>query len=326
MIYTPDKIRNIAVVGHQGSGKTTLVEALAYITGLIKEKGRIEEKDTISDYRNEEKKRQMSLSSSIIPLAYKDYKINLIDLPGNDDFIYEQIGITRLIKGAVLVIDASKGVQVGTRKAFKRLKKRGVPIFIYLNKRDKDDVDFDSLYEEIKEKLDEHKCVPFSYPIGHREKFDGFVNVPEKKARKFNGTDCVDDVIYDDKKAIIFSLYNRLCESVAYSSEDRLDKFCSGEPLTDKEIKSGLRKGVLNGDLYPILVGSATKNIGLNTRLDRFIDYLPSPMDLKPYIAKDEQGNEVSVKTDLQSLSRKDFHLQSQFWYCPFRRYSLLSK
>ena len=298
MIYTPDKIRNIAVVGHQGSGKTTLVEALAYITGLIKEKGRIEEKDTISDYRNEEKKRQMSLSSSIIPLAYKDYKINLIDLPGNDDFIYEQIGITRLIKGAVLVIDASKGVQVGTRKAFKRLKKRGVPIFIYLNKRDKDDVDFDSLYEKIKEKLDEHKCVPFSYPIGHREKFDGFVNVPEKKARKFNGTDCVDDVIYDDKKAIIFSLYNRLCESVAYSSEDRLDKFCSGEPLTDKEIKSGLRKGVLNGDLYPILVGSATKNIGLNTRLDRFIDYLPSPMDLKPYIAKDEQGNEVSVKTD----------------------------
>ena len=130
MIYTPDKIRNIAVVGHQGSGKTTLVEALAYITGLIKEKGRIEEKDTISDYRNEEKKRQMSLSSSIIPLAYKDYKINLIDLPGNDDFIDEQIGITRLIKGAVLVIDASKGVQVGTRKAFKRLKKRGVPIFI----------------------------------------------------------------------------------------------------------------------------------------------------------------------------------------------------
>ena len=235
MIYTPDKIRNIAVVGHQGSGKTTLVEALAYITGLIKEKGRIEEKDTISDYRNEEKKRQMSLSSSIIPLAYKDYKINLIDLPGNDDFIYEQIGITRLIKGAVLVIDASKGVQVGTRKAFKRLKKRGVPIFIYLNKRDKDDVDFDSLYEEIKEKLDEHKCVPFSYPIGHREKFDGFVNVPEKKARKFNGSDCVDDVIYDDKKAIIFSLYNRLCESVAYSSEDRLDKFCSGEPLTDQD-------------------------------------------------------------------------------------------
>lgn len=297
MIYTPDRIRNIAVVGHQGSGKTTLVEALAYLTGLIKEKGRIEEKNTISDFRPEEKKKQMSLSSSVVPLTYNDYKINLIDLPGNDDFIYEQIGITRLIKGAVLVIDASKGVQVGTRKAFKRLKKRGVPIFIYLNKRDKDDVDFDSLYEEIKEKLDEHKCVPFSYPIGRREKFDGFVNIPEKKARKFNGVNCVDDVIYDDKKAIIFSLYNRLCESVAYSSEDRLDKFCSGEPLTDKEIKSGLRKGVLNGDLYPILVGSAEKNIGLNTRLDRFIDYLPAPSDLKPYAALDEEGKEADVKT-----------------------------
>lgn len=298
MIYTPEKIRNIAVVGHQGSGKTTLVEALAYLTGLIKTKGSIEEKNTLSDFTPEEKKKQMSLSSSIIPLTYKDYKINLIDLPGNDDFVYEQIGITRLIKGAVLVIDASKGVQVGTRKAFKRLKKRGVPIFIYLNKRDKDDVDFDSLYKEIKQKLDEHKCVPFSYPIGRRENFDGFVNVPEKKARKFNGTDCVDDVIYDDKKPIIFALYNRLCESVAYSSEDRLDKFCSGEPLTDREIKTGLRKGVLNGDLYPILVGSATKNIGLNTRLNRFIDYLPSPSDLKPYVAHDENGKEIDVKTD----------------------------
>ena len=135
MVYSPDKIRNIAVVGHQGSGKTTLVEALSYIGGLIDRKGSIETKNTISDFLDDEKKRQTSLSSSIIPMVYHDYKFNFIDVPGNDDFVYELLGVTRLIKGAVLVIDATKGVQIGTIKDFKLLRKRGVPIFIYVNRK-----------------------------------------------------------------------------------------------------------------------------------------------------------------------------------------------
>ena len=137
MSFTPESIRNVAVLGHQGSGKTTLVESLAYKVGLISEKGSIEKKNTISDYLPDEKKKQISISSSIVPLVYNDHKINLIDVPGNDDFIYETIGITRLIKGAILVIDASRGVQIGTVKHFNLLKKRGVPIFIYINKMDK---------------------------------------------------------------------------------------------------------------------------------------------------------------------------------------------
>ena len=140
MTYTPDKIRNIAIVGHQGSGKTSLVESLAYKSQLIKIKGTIENKNTISDYLPDEKKKQSSLSSSIIPLTYNGYKLNLIDIPGNDDFIFETIGITRLVKGAILVIDASKGVLVNTIKSFNLLKKRGVPIFIYVNKMDKENI------------------------------------------------------------------------------------------------------------------------------------------------------------------------------------------
>ena len=123
MSFTPESIRNVAVLGHQGSGKTTLVESLAYKVGLISEKGSIEKKNTISDYLMDEKKKQLSISSSIVPLVYNDHKINLIDVPGNDDFIYETIGITRLIKGAILVIDASRGVQIGTVKHFNLLKK-----------------------------------------------------------------------------------------------------------------------------------------------------------------------------------------------------------
>ena len=300
MSFTPELIRNVAVLGHQGSGKTTLVESLAYKVGLISEKGSIEKKNTISDYLMDEKKKQISISSSIVPLVYNDHKINLIDVPGNDDFIYETIGITRLIKGAILVIDASRGVQIGTVKHFNLLKKRGVPIFIYINKMDKENVNFTELYEEIVEKLDK-KCVPFSYPIGRKENFDGFVNVVELKARKYNGVTCEDDEIYEDKRQVVFELHNRLCEAVATTDDALLEKFFSGEELSRDEIRQGLRKGVLEGELYPIIVGSAAKDIGINTLLTMLVDYLPSPADLKPYVATDEEGNEVEIKTEINS-------------------------
>ncbi|MDY5655395.1 MAG: elongation factor G, partial [Bacilli bacterium] len=248
----------------------------------------------------DEKKKQLSISSSIVPLVYNDHKINLIDVPGNDDFIYETIGITRLIKGAILVIDASRGVQIGTVKHFNLLKKRGVPIFIYINKMDKENVNFTELYEEIVEKLDK-KCVPFSYPIGRKENFDGFVNVVELKARKYNGVTCEDDEIYEDKRQIVFELHNRLCEAVATTDDALLEKFFSGEELSRDEIRQGLRKGVLEGELYPIIVGSAAKDIGINTLLTMLVDYLPSPADLKPYVATDEEGNEVEIKTEINS-------------------------
>ena len=296
MIYTPDKIRNIAIVGHQGSGKTSLVESIAFKGGVIPQKGTVEAKNTLSDYLPDEQKKETSLSTAVVPVLYHDYKFNLIDLPGNDDFVYEMLGVSRLIKGAVLVIDASKGVQIGTIKNFKALRKRNVPIFVYVNKMDKENIDFPALYEEIKEKLSKN-CVPFSYPIGKQDSFDGFINIPEMKARKYNGKECVDDVIYEEKRQVVFELYNRLAESVATTSDELLEKFFSGEPLTKEEIKAGLRQGVLNGELFPVIVGSAIKDIGINTMMDMFIDYLPSPADLKPITAFDEAGNEVEIPT-----------------------------
>ena len=302
MIYTPDKIRNIAIVGHQGSGKTSLVESIAFKGGVIPQKGTVEAKNTLSDYLPDEQKKQTSLSTAVVPVLYHDYKFNLIDLPGNDDFVYEMLGVSRLIKGAVLVIDASKGVQIGTIKNFKALRKRNVPIFVYVNKMDKENIDFPALYEEIKEKLSKN-CVPFSYPIGKQDSFDGFINIPEMKARKYNGKECVDDVIYEEKRQVVFELYNRLAESVATTSDELLEKFFSGEPLTKEEIKAGLRQGVLNGELFPVIVGSAIKDIGINTMMDMFIDYLPSPADLKPITAFDEAGNEVEIPTSNEELA-----------------------
>ena len=294
--FDAKNIRNIAVLGHQGSGKTTLVESLYYITGGSKVKGEVEKKNTVSDYLPDEIRKQCSISTSIVPIYHNGYKLNLIDIPGNDDFVSEALGVTRIVKGAVLVIDATTKVQVGTVKHWNFLRKRGIPTFIYVNKMDKENIVFDDVLEDIREKLGK-TAVPFCYPLGHEDKFDGFCNVVDLKARIFNGTECVDAEIYEDKRMKVFELHNMIVEAVAGTDDELLEKFFMGETLTNEEIHRGLRKGVLDGELIPVLVGSATKNIGIHTMLNMFIDYLPNPSDLKPYEAENEKGEIVERKT-----------------------------
>ena len=289
-------IRNVVVLGHQSSGKTTLVESLAFASGLISSKGEVEKKTTLSDYTPDEQKRGASIQTAIVPLNYKNYKINLVDIPGNDDFISEAIGVTGIVKGAVLVIDASVGVQVGTVKHWKQLQKKGVPTFIFVNKMDKEDVDFDFLIEDIRDKLGKN-VISFCYPLGHEKSFDGFANAVDLKAHVYNGTKCEEAEIYPDKRAKVLELHNTIVEEVAKTNDELLEKFFNGEDFTQEEIRESLRVGVLKGDLAPVIVGSATKNIGVQTLLEMFINYLPSPADLKPLEAHDEAGNEKVVPT-----------------------------
>ena len=295
MDYDAGKIRNVALFGHQGSGKTSLVESL-YQTVNKGEKGTIEKGNTVSDYLKEEKKRLSSVSTSIVPINYNGYKINLLDVPGNDDFIAESIAVAHSVKGAILVIDAQSKVQVGTIKAYKLLRKRGIPFLIYVNKMDKDYPDYEEILENIYSKLGK-MCIPFTLPLGHSDKFDGFINCVDLKARRYTGTECVDDVIYDDKKAKVFEFHNRICEAVAVTDDSLLEKFFGGEALTHDEIHNGLRQGVLNGEIYPVIFGSAQNDIGIHTLLSMLIDYLPSPSDLKPYIGIDDEGKDVTRKT-----------------------------
>lgn len=293
-----ENIRNVAILGHQGSGKTTLVESLAFTSKLIPAKGEVEKKNTISDYSSDEQKRGSSIQTSVVPLHYEDYKINLLDIPGNDDFISEAIGVIGTIKGAVLVIDASVGVQVGTIKHYNLLRKKGVPTFIFVNKMDKEDVHFESVLEEIREKLGK-EVISFCYPLGHDDKFDGFANAVDLKAHIYNGKECVEAEIYPDKRAKILELHNTIVEEVAKTNDELLEKFFNGEEFTTKEIHDSLREGVLKGELTPLIVGSATKNIGIHTLLRMFISYLPNPNDLKPLAALDEAGKEKVVPTSV---------------------------
>lgn len=275
-----NNIRNVAVLGHQSSGKTTLVESLYSLANNCP-KGSIERKNTISDYSIEEQNRKSSIKSSIVPINYNNYKVNLIDIPGNDDFICEAIQTISVVKGAILVIDAKEGVQVETKKHYNMLKKRNIPTIIYVNKMDSEGVNFENIFNDLTLNFG-HDVIPFCYPMGHNENFDGFVNVVELKARKYNGKTCEDSEIYPDKRAKVLELHNDMIERVAESNDTLMEKFFNSIELTHSEIKTGLRDGVLNGRLIPILVGSATKSIGLHTLLDMLIDYLPDPTDLNP--------------------------------------------
>ena len=290
------KIRNIAVLGHLGSGKTSLVEALYSITNN-KPKGSVEKGNTVSDYLPEEHARLSSVRSSIVPINHNEYKINLIDIPGSDDFIGEAISSLRVVKGAILVIDAQSGIQVQTIKHWNMLRKNNIPTIIYVNKMDKEEVHFDPLLEDIRNRLGKN-AIPFCYPMGHNDSFDGFINIVAMKARKYNGTSCEDAEIYEDKLDKVNELRDQMIEAVAQTSEELMDKFFAGEEISLEEVRVGLRVGVLGGELIPVVVGSATKNIGLHTLLDMFVNYLPCPGDLKPISGTDANGNKVERKTE----------------------------
>ena len=292
-------IRNVVILGHQSAGKTSLVEALALQAKLIPAKGEVEKKNTLSDYTPDEQRRGGSIQTAVIPLNYNGYKINLLDIPGNDDFISEAIGVTGVVKGAVLVIDASVGVQVGTVKHYNMLRKKGVPTFIFVNKMDKEEVDFDAVLEDIREKLGK-EVISFCYPLGHEKSFDGFANAVDLKAHIYNGKECVEAEIYQDKRDKVFELHNTIVEEVAKTDDSLLEKFFNGEEFSLEEIRASLRVGVLSGELTPLIVGSALKNIGVQTLINMFISYLPSPQDLKPLEAHDENGNEKVVPTDVK--------------------------
>lgn len=291
--YHAQAIRNVAILGHLGSGKTSLSEALLYIGGAIDKKGEVERKNTVGDYNPEEQSRLTTLSTSLIPVEWKNHKINFLDTPGNEEFIGEIESVLSVVKGAILVVDASKGVEVGTERCWDELRKRNIPTLILINKMDKENIKFEQVLDSIREKLGK-RAVPFCWPLGKSEAFDGFANVIERKAIIFKDGKITDGEIYPDKMDKINELYGEISEAVAETSEELLDKYFSEGELSNEEIKNGLRNGTIQGDIFPVLVSSAIKNVGIATLLDMVIDYMPSPLDLKAKTGKDLKGNEVT--------------------------------
>ncbi len=294
--YQADHIRNIAFLGHGGCGKTTLAEAVLYSAKLTNRMGRVEDGNTISDFDKEEASRSISISTSIIPIEWQNYKINLLDTPGYFDFIGEVQSALKAAGGTVILVDATSGVEVGTEKAWDFIADSKKPTFIFINKMDRENANFDKVLNDLRERFGK-KIAPFQIPLGENENFVGNINVVKMIAREYNGKDCIEKSIPEALLPQAESIRELLLESVAESDEALLEKYFSGEVFTEQEIHDGLRKGVINGDIVPVLCGASMKNIGTHTLLDMLIDYSPSPMDMPSKKGTNPYTDEIVERT-----------------------------
>ncbi|HBV66954.1 MAG TPA: elongation factor G, partial [Clostridiales bacterium] len=276
--YNIDKIRNVALVGHSNCGKTTLTEALLYVTKVTNRMGKVEDGNTVSDFDKEEKDRQVSIGTSVIPIEFEDTKINFLDTPGYFDFVGEVYGGLRVANGAVVVIDASSGIEVGTEKVWKYLEQRNLPRVIVLNKMDKENVKFDVLLEELRERFGK-KVVPFALPIGEGENFKGYVDIVDRQGRLIEDIDNVKIEVPEELADKVEELRGVLMESVAETDELLLDKFFNIEEFTYEEVSTGLKNAVLSGEVVPVIVSCATKAMGLKCMMHMIKEYLPNSGD-----------------------------------------------
>ena len=288
--YDASKIRNIVFLGHQSAGKTSLVESLYFLTGGTTLKGEVEKKNTVSDYTPEEQKRGASIQTAVVPVVKGDVKINLIDVPGNDDFIGEYLGVLTAVDGAVIVIDASTGVQVGTVKHYNALKRKGIPTILFVNKMDKEGVDTDGVIAAIKAQLNKD-AVCFAYPNGQSASFAGFVDLVKNNYVGLDGKVGEIPGALADKVA---EMHGALNEEIAKTDDALLEKFFMEEPFTEEEIAGALKKGVAGCEMVPVLFGNVLKNVGVAQLLDAMVTFLPSPADAGKKEGQDEFGKPAS--------------------------------
>lgn len=298
--YKTNKLRNVGIIGHNGCGKTTLTEALLYYTKATDRFGKVEDGTTVSDYDIEEKKRKISVSTSIAPCEWENIKINLVDIPGYFDFVGEMISGLKAIDLAMIVVSAVSGIKVGTEKAWSYVNKNKLPRAFFINKLDRENSSFEKVLTSLKDKFG-ISIVPIQYPIGTEEDFKGVVNVISRRARIYNPKthEMEDADIPSELLDKVDECKNMIMEAVAETDEVLLDKFFSEGTLSDEEIYNGLISGSAKGEIAPVMCGSAIKVIGMNTLLEDIVECFPSPENMPAVKAKDIKNNkEIEVKFD----------------------------
>ena len=280
-VYTTDKIRNVAILGHGGAGKTSLVEAMALLSGMTTRLGKVDDGNTISDYDKEEQKRKFSISTSVIPIEWEDTKINLFDTPGFFDFVGEVEEALSAAASAIIVINGKAGVETGTKKAWDLCEKYNIPRYFYISNMDIDDASFRKILEELTG-LYGKKIAPFNFPIRENEKYVGYVNVVSEKGFKWNAQNKAEECDVPDYLSEYLSSYKEaLMEAVAETSEDFMERYFGGETFSDDEIRAALHMSVCDGTIVPLCCGSNTLVQGIFTLLDDIVKYLPSPQGRK---------------------------------------------
>ncbi len=278
-MYTANAIRNICLLGHSGSGKTALAESLLYMTGVIDRIGKNADGNTVCDYDPEEIRRNISISTALVPLEYHNAKINVLDTPGGFDFSGAVVEALRAADAAILVLSAKDGITVGFEKAWNYCEERNMPRFVYISKVDEDNADYNGTFEALRERYG-NKIAPVVAPIwGADKKITGIIDVLNKRAYEMQNLKRVEIAVPEDKVSVIEELNDALKESVAETSEEFMDKFFGGEDFTYAEMIKGMHKGVIDCTLFPVLCGSGVNCLGSLMLMDHIVDLLPNPVE-----------------------------------------------
>jgi elongation factor G len=298
--YTTQNIRNIALAAHSGAGKTMLAEAMLHLTGAVNRLGKIEDGTTVSDFEDEEIRRGISLSTSVLPVEYKKHKLNILDTPGFTDFVGEMISAINVSEGVIVVVDAVAGAEVGTEIALSEAAKSAKPRFVVINKMNRDNASFQKSLESAQQVTD-IRLIPIQIAWGEKESFQGVIDLLTMKAYAGKGETAVD--IPADFADAAEEARMALVEAAAEGSDELLMKYLDGEELSPEEVLNGLKSGLHSGQLAPVLIASATEEIGVLRVLDAIVELMPSPAEAPAVTAEGARGEETLTAADSGPLA-----------------------
>ena len=291
-VYRTDEIRNVVLLGHGGSGKTSLAEAMAYVSGATSRMGKIADGNTISDFDKEEQKREFSIITSLIPIEWEKAKINILDTPGYFDFVGEVEEAVSAADAAVIVVSGKAGVEVGTEKAWELCDKYKLPRMVYVTEMDVDDASFRQVVQDLTERYGK-VIAPHFQPIRENEKLVGYVNVIKNAARRYTGVGQREECeIPEYCKANLEIYRDKLLEAVAETSEAFMERYFEGDEFSVEEIRSAMRTEVMDGDIVPVAMGSNIQAQGVANLLSDIVRFFPSP-DSRSCAGINRKTNEI---------------------------------
>jgi elongation factor G len=295
-----DRIRNVALIGHRGSGKTSLHEALLFEAGVINRLGSVEDGSTVSDFESDEQEREMSISASVASFEYDDRKINLIDTPGEPSFVADTIASLRVVDAAVVVVNAVMGVEVHTERLWQRADREGLARLVFVNMLDRERADFFRALESLQSAFGNH-VVATEIPIGSEHEVRGVIDLVDMKAFVAQGEERgapEPQEIPEELQAQAQEYREKLMDEVAENSDELMERYLEGEEIDHDEIVTVLKRGVTDGKIFPVTCGVATRNLGTTRLLEALVEDLPSPAMRGPVTALGEDGEEIEIAPD----------------------------
>jgi len=293
--YTVEKLRNVILLGHSSSGKTTLAEAILFNTGVLKRRGLVDDGNTVSDYDPEEVRRKISISASVLPCEYKGVKINVLDCPGYIDFAGEVKGAISAAEAAIMLVDAVSGVEVGTELMWTFADEFNLPRLVLINKMDRENANFDQVMSRLNEYFDV-PFVPVQIPIGSQDTFKGVVDLVRMKA--YMGEQGTEEAIPSDLQSLAEELRGQLIEAAAEGDDELIMKYLDGEELSEEEIVAGLQQRVARNEAVLVFSASALQGIGVSPLMDAMISFLPSPANRTVVAYRPGGEEEIELMAD----------------------------